>query len=168
MGTTRGDFDDRYAVLAATAYRVAYRVLGDRGDAEEVTQEALVRAYVRWRSVADHDEPWVARVAMNLALDRWRRRSRSSLLADVPSARTEPGAEEAAVLRLGLAHALQSLPRRQREVVGLRYLADLSERQVADVLRTTVGSVKQHAHRALARLRLEPSLGPMTEVDDVL
>jgi RNA polymerase sigma factor (sigma-70 family) len=167
MNTGTPSFDDRYAALAVVAYRVAFRVLGDRGDAEEITQEALTRAFVRWPSVVDHDEPWVARVSMNLAIDRWRRRSRVTLLAEIPCGTPDVGREELALRRLGLVHALQALPRRQRDVIGLRYLADLSERQVAEVLRTSVGSVKQHAHRALARLRLEPSLTRLLEVDDV-
>jgi RNA polymerase sigma factor (sigma-70 family) len=57
--------------------------------------------------------------------------------------------------RIELVAALERLPRRQREVVVLRYLADLSERDVAAALHTTVGSVKQHAHRGTARLRAD-------------
>ena len=119
----------RYADLAEIAYRVAYRVLGDRGDAEEVTQEALVRAYVRWSTVAGHDEPWVARVAMNLSLDRWRRRSRSTSVPDPPNVGTDPGPEPAGPPPTWPHPRAPGPPRRQREVIGLRYLADLSERQ---------------------------------------
>jgi DNA-directed RNA polymerase specialized sigma24 family protein len=67
-------FDERFDALSAIAYRVAYRLLGNREDAREVAQEALARAYARWRKVAGHDEPWVARVATNLAIGRWRKR----------------------------------------------------------------------------------------------
>lgn len=74
MTMTGGTFDERFDALSAIAYRVAYRLLGDRGEAEEVAQEALARAYARWRKVADYDKPWVARVALNLALGRTRRR----------------------------------------------------------------------------------------------
>ena len=58
-----------------------------------------------------------------------------------------------ALERHGLVAALTRLPKRQREVVVLRYLADLPEQEVAEQLGTSVGSVKQHAHRATARLR---------------
>ena len=53
----RPDFDRRFDDLAAIAYRVAFRVLGDRGDAEDVAQEALARAFARWRTVSSHAEP---------------------------------------------------------------------------------------------------------------
>jgi RNA polymerase sigma-70 factor (sigma-E family) len=152
----RPDFDRRFDDLAAIAYRVAFRVLGDRGDAEDVAQEALARAFARWRTVSGHAEPWVARVATNLAISRWRRRRPTVPLLDGhgPPA-VDPGV--VALDRHGLVVALRALPRRQREVAVLRYLADLPEREVATALGTSVGSVKQHAHRALARLRAHRS-----------
>lgn len=149
----RADFDGRFDALAGLAYRVAFRLLGQRDEAEEVAQEALARAFASWRRVASYDEPWVARVATNLAIDVHRRRRPSTELKDDV---VVPGDLAARVLeRHGLIESLRRLPRRQRQVVVLRYLADLSERQVADLLGTTVGSVKQHCHRAMTRLRLD-------------
>jgi len=151
------DFEDRFDALAAVAYRVAHRLLGDREDAEDVAQEALARAYARWPSVAGHAEAWVARVATNLAIGRYRTRRRRGV--DLPPSGREghgAGAADAlAIDRLGLVDALRRLPRRQREVLVLRYLADLTEQDVADALGTSVGTVKQHAHRATTRLRVE-------------
>jgi len=148
------DFDAAFPALAAIAHRVAFRILGDRSDAEEVTQEALARAYARWSSVGGHAEPWVATVAANLAIGRWRKRRPTVPLSAAHGGPTG-GADPAMLERLGLVTALRRLPKRQREVVVLRYLADLSEAQVADQLETSIGSVKQHAHRGLARLRIE-------------
>ena len=145
-------FDEAFPDLAALGYRVAYRLLGDRAEAEDVTQEALARAYARWRRIHDHAAPWVARVAANLALDLLRakgRRTQIELPPDVASA----GAERAALDRMELARLLESLPKRQREVVVMRYLADRSEADTAEALGTSVGSVKRHAHRGLATLR---------------
>jgi RNA polymerase sigma factor (sigma-70 family) len=120
-------FDDRFDALGALAYRVAYRLLGDRSDAEEIAQETLARALTRWKSVAGHDEPWVARVATNLAIGRWRHRRPTIPFEDGPeTASREMHAH--ALERLGLIEALSRLPRRQREVITLRYLADLPER----------------------------------------
>jgi RNA polymerase sigma-70 factor (sigma-E family) len=166
MTTMGASFDDRFAALAAVAYRVAYRLLGDRSDAEEIAQEALARAYVRWRKVADHDEPWVARVATNLAIGRWRKRKPTIVFEDELGTPT-PGPDALALERVGLIEAIARLPRRQREAVSLRYLADLSEREVAAAMHTTVGTVKQHTYRALARLRVD--LAPIvlaSEADD--
>jgi RNA polymerase sigma-70 factor (ECF subfamily) len=166
----RPTFDDRFDRLAAVAYRVAFRLLGDREDARDVTQEALARAYARWRTVSGYDEPWVARVATNLAIGRWRKRRPTVPLEERHAAATSDPAGTA-LERHGLVQCLRRLPRRQREVVALRYLADLPEREVARMLKTSVGSVKQHAHRAMTRLRAElvPAVPapPTVEVDDV-
>jgi len=147
-----GSYDLRFDDLAAIAYRVAYRLLGSRPDAEDVAQEALARALVRWRGIDDHAEPWVARVAANLALDVLRRRRRRPTVVD--AAERPAPAGPSSIDRLELVRLLEELPRRQREVVVLRYLADLSEAATAEELGTSVGTVKQHAHRGLAALRL--------------
>ena len=159
-------FAARFEVLSSVAYRVAYRILGSRADAEEVTQEALARALARWRSVEPHAVPWVVRVATNLAIGRWRKQ-RPSVPIELRHGGTTEGADALALERMGLVEAIARLPRRQREVIALRYLADLSEQDAAAAMHTTVGSVKQHAHRALARLRLDvPPLLAITEADD--
>ncbi len=143
------DFDDAYPGLFRDAYRVAFRLLGDREDAADVAQESCARACVRWSGLVRKGEPapWVVRVAGNLAIDRWRRRRTAAthklpvaVAANVPD-------------RVDLHRALEKLSRRQREVIVLRYFADLSEAAVADALGCSVGSVKTHASRALASLR---------------
>jgi len=160
-------FDERFDVLSCAAYRVAYRILGSRADAEEVAQEALARALARWDSVADHDFAWVARVTTNLAIGRWRRRRRPTVVFERGYGGVHDDTDQHALERLGLVEAIARLPRRQREAIALRYLADLSERDAATAMNTTVGSVKQHAHRALARLRLDlPATTANPEADD--
>jgi len=144
-------FDDRFAGLAAIAYRVSFRILGSRPEAEDVAQETLARAYVRWSRVEGHAEPWVARVAANQALKVVSRRQRRA--PRDPKAPADD-LDTVALTRLGLAGALESLPRRQREVLVLRYLADLPEEAVARHLGCAVGTVKQHAHRGLSKLRV--------------
>lgn len=136
-------------MLAVIAHRVAFRVLGDRGEAEDVTQEALARAYVRWRRIHSYDEAWVTRVAVNLAIGIVRRRRTWPEGSDGRSPDHAAGLAE----RAALVAALEALPTRQREVVVLRHLADLPEAEVARQLGCSVGTVKQHAHRGLAALR---------------
>ena len=145
-------FDQAFPDLAALAYRVAFRLLGDRAEAEDVAQEALARAYARWRRINGHAAPWVARVAANLALDQLRARGRRQQV-DLPADESAGSAERAALDRMELARLLESLPKRQREVVVMRYLADRSEADTAAALGTSVGTVKRHAHRGLATLR---------------
>jgi len=142
------DFRDRFDACFLVAYQSSYRILGDRGDAEDVAQEALTRACARWRKINSYAEPWLARVATNLALDAVRKRFRQST-SGMSSPLLADGADE----RLDLANAVANLPRRQREVVALRYVADLSEAEVARLLHCSVGAIKQHAHRGLTALR---------------
>ncbi len=142
-------FDERFDALATLSYRVAYRMVGSREDARDIAQEAMARAYARWPKVRDKAGGWVGQVTTNLALDLLRRRSRP-----VP-APSEPVSDPAGrtAERADLVVALRRLPRRQRDVVVLRYLADLPEAEVASTLGCTAGTVKQHAHRGLAALR---------------
>lgn len=142
-------FDVSFRRLYQLAYRVAYRLLGDRGEAEDVAQEAMARALVRWARLADQPEGWVTRVASNLAIDRCRRRARLEERLRGPLGIAEPHRAE----RVDLVRALAQLPRRQREVVVLRYLADLGESEVALTLGCSVGTVKSHGHRGLAAMR---------------
>src|SRR5580765_2475203 len=70
------DFDIEFDNLWGRAYGVAYVVRGDRGESEDIAQETLARALVRWKKVSAYAEPWVVRVAGNLAIDRVRKRQR--------------------------------------------------------------------------------------------
>lgn len=146
------NFDAEFEHLWSRAYGVAYVVLGDRGESEDIAQETLARALVRWKKVSAYAEPWVVRVAGNLAIDRVRKRQRIRGLpaGDVPGVDAQ---------RVDLQRALLALSPKQREVVILRYLVDLPEAEVAETLGCSVGTVKTHASRGLAALRrsLEPT-----------
>jgi RNA polymerase sigma-70 factor (sigma-E family) len=142
-------FEEAFPELYRLAYRVAFRILGDRGDAEDVAQEALARAHLRWARLRERPEGWIVTVATNLSIDRQRRRRRLSVLVNEPLAIVDIHMAE----RVDLARALRRLPRRQREVVVLRYLADWSESDVAATLGVSAGAVKSHASRGLAALR---------------
>ncbi len=101
--------------------------------------DALLRRY-------EYRDAWVARVATNLAIKSLRR-------AAPPPGRVVADPSDEATLRLALVDALGHLPRRQREAVALRYLADLSIEDVASTLGVSTGTVKQSVHRALRTLR---------------
>lgn len=148
-------FEDVYWAMFQDAYRLAYRLLGDRSEAEDTAQEACARAYARWSKIRDYSRPWCVRVAGNLALDRLRslERARQHAAGAQPTASLEETA--AATLRLDLYRALNKLPARQRQVVMLRYLGDVSEHDAAHLLGISSGAIKTHASRGLARLREE-------------
>jgi RNA polymerase sigma-70 factor (sigma-E family) len=141
-------FEDSFNELYRLAYRVSFKILGDRGDSEDVAQEALARTHLRWSRLAAQPHGWVVRVATNLAIDRYRRRGRR-----VSASRELTLADAHLAERMDLAEAIGRLPRRQRQVVVLRYLADWSEADVAGALGCSAGTVKVHASRGLAALR---------------
>ncbi len=105
----------------------------------------------------EYRDAWVARVATNLAIDAARRKRVD------PAAFDTADPSDATVLRLAPVEALSHLPRRQREAVALRYLADLSVDDVAVSLGVSAGTVKQSVHRGLKTLRdrLGPEMVPI-------
>ena len=129
-----------------------YRILSvamPAGDAAEATAEAFVRAYVRWRSVRRRPNPvgWVVTTALNYQRSRWRRRT---IVTSLPAASSSPPEEP---LDPVIVRALRALPRRQREVVVLRFLCDLSTEQTASLLGIAPGTVTAHVHRSMTTLR---------------
>jgi RNA polymerase sigma factor (sigma-70 family) len=151
------EFEEAFDDLFPRAQRLAYRVLGNWLAAEDVAAEALARACLRWSKLRDAPwrDGWVLRVATNLALDVAKRKRPQ------PSPPRDVDAEDAAVLRVAMLEALERLPRRQRQVLALRFLSDLSETDVAAALHISAGSVKTHTSRGLATLRNQ--LGPDME-----
>ena len=126
----------------------------DRQVAEELAQEALVRAADRWERVAGMDSPgaWLHRVGTNLATS-WLRRRRAERRAHARagaggSAGSRDLAEEIAVRA-----AVVGLPERQRAVLGLRFYAGLSVTETAAAMGVSEDAVKAHTRRAIAALR---------------
>jgi RNA polymerase sigma-70 factor (sigma-E family) len=152
------DFAERFPQLYRRAYAVAYRILGEQAQAQDVAQETLARLYLRWSKLAGHALPWVVTVAVNLALDQHRTRQRDhrrhrELVALRGNSPAGFGVDSASDHRADLVRALRTLPPRQRQVVVLRYLGDISEVDTASQLGISAGSVKAHASRGLAALR---------------
>lgn len=149
MGDLDAEFDAEFDELFDRAVCTARRIVGSAAAAEDVAAEALARAYARWHRIhtLPYRDAWVLRVALNLALRSVRR---ARLLPPPP---TTPDPAAAVAASVDLVHAARTLPRRQRQVVTLRYLADLSEREVAELLGLSMGTVKTHLHRAAAALR---------------
>lgn len=152
--------DAEFAAFAASAQqdlgRTAWLLTGDVHHAAELVQTALVQTYTAWPRVRD-GEPlaYARRVLANARIDHWRRRRRETLVApdglrDTGDGVDGPGQVD---VRDALVRALATLSRNQRRVVVLRYLVGLPEREVADDLGISTGSVKTHASRGLRRLR---------------
>jgi RNA polymerase sigma-70 factor (sigma-E family) len=136
----------------------AYLLCGDRYEAEDLVQTALVKVVRSWSRIERRDDPYVyARAVLaNTATSRWRRRKRhDELMADHRPPASVPDPAGGVVLKDAVWRALDTLPTRTRAVLVLRYFEDLTEAQVASILGCAVGSVKSQASRGLARLRNE-------------
>jgi RNA polymerase sigma-70 factor (ECF subfamily) len=162
-------------------FSIALRVLGDPHDAEEVAQDALVRAY---RALAGYEtarirdmklRPWLATIVVNLCHNRTRRgRAATTPLDPLVEVGREPAAPgrdgptalvEAADDRQRLAGLLAGLPELYRVPVVLRHVDDLSYAELAEILGRPQGTLKAQVHRGLAMLRaaaLDAGLEEMT------
>jgi RNA polymerase sigma-70 factor (sigma-E family) len=150
--TTLGDFCDWAASRQDRLLRAAYLMTGDRQLAEDLVQEAFIKVAMRWKKIGrENPDGYVRRVLYHDSVSWWRRRH------EVPVERMADGAvpvDPDAVDRvLAVRTALAALTAKQRAVVVLRYFDDLSEREVADVLNVSVGTIKSQTFAALARLR---------------
>lgn len=157
--TGRGAIDEVEALFRAehrSLLHLATLLLGDRGAAEEVVQDAFVQLQLGWSRLREPERApaWLRSAVLNGARSHLRRRAvRRRHLEIVPG--TAAAAEVSAMA--GEEHrrvmaALRSLPARQREALVLRYYADLSEAEIAAAMGVSGGSVKTHAHRGLAAL----------------
>jgi RNA polymerase sigma factor (sigma-70 family) len=146
---TADDFDSFFRGVFPKAVGVAQRVTGERAAAEDAALDALAKAHFRWRRIGDEPwrEMWVLRVAVNEAIRRLPRNR--TLERPTP---THDLADDVA-LRQTLTVALGQLPRRQCEVIVMRYLLGYSEAQVATTLGISHGTVKTHLHRGMSALR---------------
>ena len=129
---------------------------GDRQVAEDLVQEAFVRAYRGWDRVSQYDDPagWVRRVAVNCL--RSHRRSLQRRLRRLLSHNGVPASDDRGVKgspSLGVAEALRRLPTRQGQAAALFYVAGYTGREVSDVMGVSEGTVKQHLSRARVALR---------------
>jgi RNA polymerase sigma factor (sigma-70 family) len=152
----RPPFEDLVRPHLETAFRVAYLITRNAADAEDATQDALIkawRAFGRFRPDAPM-RPWLLRIVANEARNRRRsagRRERLELRAS--SGEAAPSPEEDAVDRERLLGALEQLTDAHRLVLGCSFVLDLSEEETAAALDVPRGTVKSRTSRALEKLR---------------
>ncbi|WP_442680616.1 RNA polymerase sigma factor [Sphingomonas sp. ASY06-1R] len=160
---------DTYAVEALVARKLprmtalAYRLLSDRAEAEDVVQELFVRVWRSapgWRPGAAKFDTWMHRVALNLCTDRLRKRREAALPQDWDAPDPAPNAEANLVSRAdseAVDRALAALAPRQREAIVLTYYQELSNQEAATLMGIGVDALESllaRGRRAL-KLRLE-------------
>ena len=157
-GRWQGDvsaFAEFVAARSHALFRTAYVVVGDHHLAQDLLQEALVKAYVAWPRLRDTTkaEAYVRRTIVTTAISWRRRRSFHERPVDpVPDTRNANETGRLATQDL-LWEQVCSLPPRQRMALVLRYYEDLSEAETAELMGCSVGTVKSQVSVALNKLR---------------
>lgn len=157
MAVTRlgSDFDEFVVARSPALLRTATLLLGDRTDAEDLLQTALLRVARHWSKAIENPDAYTRRVLVNLAHDHARRRRRhpESPAPEPDLMAVQPATESAFEDRTELLCALRELPDRQRATVVLRFWEDLSVADTASLLGCSEGTVKSTTSKALAHLR---------------
>jgi RNA polymerase sigma-70 factor (sigma-E family) len=156
--------DDEFTAFAQSAtgslLRLGWLLTADGHQAQDLVQSALVRTYVAWNRITGDDPlAYTRKIMVNVHNDwlrrrPWRERSRDQ----VPERPVTRDAHSSVEDRAALVQALQSLSRRERTTVVLRYYIDLSETETAQTMGVSVGTVKSVSCRALRKLRIDPAL----------
>ena len=150
------EFSDWMAARQPALLRTAYLLTGDHHSAEDLVQQTLAKVYLSWDKVHRREviDGYARRVLINENNSIWRRawKKREVSSSEIPdyvgrSDEYDEGQGDA------LWQFVQTLPKKQRAVIVLRYYEELSEAEIADALGISTGTVKSQASRALATLR---------------
>lgn len=157
-GIGAGTRDDEFTVFMTMALpaltRTAWHLTGDEHRAADLVQQTLVRTYTAWPRARRAPLPYARKVMANQRISTWRSRRREVLAApDGLPERTSTDTSGALAERDRLVQALACLGARQRRVVVLRHVEGFSEKEVAEMLGISVGTVKSTASRGLQHLR---------------
>jgi RNA polymerase sigma-70 factor (sigma-E family) len=149
------DFDRFVASASPGLLRAAYLLTGDRADAEDLLQNALLRVFRRWQTITGPPTGYAFAVLVNLSSDhrRWLRRRPRTVANEetAPPASADPVGQ--LLDRAEVVQAARCLPRTQQAVIACRYLLDLSVGETAAALDLPEGTVKSYTSRALRKMR---------------
>ncbi|RSK25592.1 RNA polymerase sigma factor SigW [Bacillus sp. HMF5848] len=162
-------FADIVEMYKDKVFYICYRMLGNRHEAEDIAQEAFVRAYVNINSYNMNHKfsTWLYRIATNLSIDRLRKKKPDFYLdAEVDGteglnlysqiATNDDGPEEEVEqieLKQTVEDAIMRLPEKYKSVIVLKYIEELSLKEISDILDLPIGTVKTRIHRGREALR---------------
>jgi RNA polymerase sigma-70 factor (sigma-E family) len=160
-------FDQFVASASPGLLRAAYLLTGDRADAEDLVQSALLRVFRRWQTISGPPAGYAFTVLVNLSRDhkRWLRRRPRTVARDEWDAPAPGDPLEELLDRSEVVQAARCLPRVQQTVIACRFLLDLSVVETAAALDLPEGSVKSYTARALATMRDRLTSEPMSPVE---
>lgn len=162
------EFEEYMAARQPSLLRTAYLLTGDRHTAEDLVQTSLAKLYLSWDKVQKRElvDGYVRRIMVNEHNSLWRRAwKRREVSTDTVPDRTGVTDRPDDGTSAALWEFVQTLPRKQRAVVVLRFYEDMSETEVATLLGISVGTVKSQSSRALAALRERVHTQPMLARD---
>lgn len=162
-------YEDIVNLYQHKLYQVCYRMLGNKEEAEDITQEAFVRAYINLHSFDQNRKfsTWIYRIATNLCIDRIRKKKPDYYL-DAEVAGTEgldmysqiaadeqlpEEALEQMELQERIQYEISRLPDKYRAVIVLKYIEELSLQEISEILEMPLGTVKTRIHRGREALR---------------
>jgi RNA polymerase sigma-70 factor (ECF subfamily) len=156
------EYAEFYLAQFGSVARTVYLIVGDREHAQDITQDAFVRLYLHWSTVAGYDAPqaWVRRVAIRMATRAVRRERMGQVIA---RRQAPPPVQHLAPADIDLMRATAQLPARQRAAVVLFYYEDRPVSEVAELLGCSAAAAKVTLHRARRALAASLTDG---EVDD--
>ena len=150
------EFSEYMAARQPSLLRTAYLLTGDQHTAEDLVQTTLAKLYLSWDKVQRREvlDAYARRILVNEHNSLWRRpwKKRETVTDEVPD-RPAPGPSSSKGYDEELWAFVQTLPRKQRAAIVLRYYEELSEAETAEVLGVSVGTVKSQTSRALASMR---------------
>jgi len=162
-------YEDIVEIFKDKVFQICYRMLGNRHDAEEIAQEAFIRAYLNIQSFKQERKfsTWLYRIATNLCIDRLRKKKPDyyldaevsgtdglTLYSQIPSDDLLPEIEvENMEVQESIQQAIYRLPEKYRSVIVLKYLDDLSLNEISEMMKLPLGTVKTRIHRGREALR---------------
>ncbi|MCA0253231.1 MAG: RNA polymerase sigma factor [Actinobacteria bacterium] len=150
----RPSFEDFVLRRSEALQRFAYLVTGNREDARDVVQEALIGLYPRWERVTDRAEAYARRSILNANVSRWRKVGAELLAFEPDAAPADPSDPYRTVDdRDAAARLFVTLPVRQRAALVMRFYEQASYAEIAEALGTAEATARSLVHRALTSLR---------------
>ena len=162
-------FGDIIDIYKDKVFQICYRMLGNRHEAEDISQEAFLRAYVNINrfNMDLKFSTWLYRIATNLCIDRIRKKKPDYYLdAEVPGtdglnmysqissdSRLPEEDVESLELQASIQREISKLPEKYRSVIVLKYIEELSLNEISEILELPLGTVKTRIHRGREALR---------------